>query len=109
MSKKILIIVGVILVIAIIGVAITFNKNSKEEDNTFVLGMDDSFPPMGYRNENNELVGFDIDLAQEVCNKLGMKLKFKLYLGQLKNKNLIQEILIVYGMDLDIQKKEMKQ
>lgn len=75
MSKKILIIVGVILVIAIIGVAITFNKNSKEEDNTFVLGMDDSFPPMGYRNENNELVGFDIDLAQEVCNKLGMKLE----------------------------------
>lgn len=77
MNKKILIIVGVILVIAIIGVATTFNKNTKEEDNTFVLGMDDSFPPMGYRNENNELVGFDIDLAQEVCNKLGLKLKIQ--------------------------------
>ena len=75
MNKKILIIVGVILVIAIIGVAVVFNKNTQEEDNTFVLGMDDSFPPMGYRNENNELVGFDIDLAQEVCNKLGMKLE----------------------------------
>ena len=75
MNKKILIIVGVVLVIAIIGVAIAFNKNTQEEDNTFVLGMDDSFPPMGYRNENNELVGFDIDLAQEVCNKLGMKLE----------------------------------
>ena len=74
MNKKILIIVGVVLVIAIIGVAIAFNKNT-QEDNTFVLGMDDSFPPMGYRNENNELVGFDIDLAQEVCSKLGMKLE----------------------------------
>ena len=74
MNKKILIIVGVILVIAII-VVVAFNKNTQEEDNTFVLGMDDSFPPMGYRNENNELVGFDIDLAQEVCNKLGMKLE----------------------------------
>ena len=28
----------------------------------FVLGLDDSFPPMGYRDENNEIVGFDIDL-----------------------------------------------
>ena len=37
--------------------------------------MDDSFPPMGYRNENNELVGFDIDLANEVCKKMGMELK----------------------------------
>ena len=75
MNKKVLIIIGVILLIVIIGVAVAFNQNTKEDDNTFVLGMDDSFPPMGYRNENNELVGFDIDLAQEVCNKLGMKLE----------------------------------
>ena len=32
----------------------------------FVLGLDDSFPPMGYRDENNEIVGFDIDIAKEV-------------------------------------------
>ena len=75
MNKKVLIIIGVILLIVILGVAVAFNQNTKEDDNTFVLGMDDSFPPMGYRNENNELVGFDIDLAQEVCNKLGMKLE----------------------------------
>ena len=29
----------------------------------FVLGLDDSFPPMGFRDENNEIVGVDIDLA----------------------------------------------
>ena len=28
---------------------------------TFILGLDDSFPPMGYRDENGEIVGFDID------------------------------------------------
>ena len=75
MNKKVLIIIGVILLIVILVVAVAFNQNTKEDDNIFVLGMDDSFPPMGYRNENNELVGFDIDLAQEVCNKLGMKLE----------------------------------
>lgn len=40
----------------------------------FVLGLDDSFPPMGFRNEKNEIVGYDIDLATEVCKRLGVKL-----------------------------------
>lgn len=38
----------------------------------FVLGLDDSFPPMGFRDENNEIVGFDIDLAKEVAKRLGV-------------------------------------
>ena len=38
----------------------------------FVLGLDDSFPPMGFRDENNEIVGFDIDLAKEVASRLGV-------------------------------------
>lgn len=41
----------------------------------FVLGLDDSFPPMGFRDENNEIVGFDIDLAVEVSKRLGVAFK----------------------------------
>lgn len=41
----------------------------------FVLGLDDSFPPMGFRNKDNEIVGFDIDLATEVAKRLGVKLR----------------------------------
>ena len=40
----------------------------------FILGLDDSFPPMGFRDENNEIVGVDIDLAAEVCKRLGVEL-----------------------------------
>lgn len=40
----------------------------------FVLGLDDSFPPMGFRDENGEIVGFDIDCAREVCSRLGVEL-----------------------------------
>jgi polar amino acid transport system substrate-binding protein len=39
-----------------------------------VLGLDDSFPPMGFRNENNEIVGYDIDLAKETAKRLGVQL-----------------------------------
>ena len=41
----------------------------------FVLGLDDSFPPMGFRDKDNNIVGFDIDLANEVANRMGVKLK----------------------------------
>ena len=40
---------------------------------TFILGLDDSFPPMGFRDENNEIVGFDIDVAKAVAAKLGVE------------------------------------
>mgnify|MGYP000933601050 CR=1 FL=1 len=45
-----------------------------QEKGKFILGLDDSFEPMGYRDENNEIVGFDIDLAKEVCARLGVEL-----------------------------------
>lgn len=41
----------------------------------FVLGLDDSFPPLGFRDENNNIVGYDIDLAAEVAKRLGVTLK----------------------------------
>lgn len=39
-----------------------------------ILGLDDSFPPMGFRDDANNIVGFDIDLAKAVCEKLGVEL-----------------------------------
>ena len=39
-----------------------------------VMGLDDSFPPMGYRNERNEIVGYDVDLAKEVTRRMGIEL-----------------------------------
>jgi polar amino acid transport system substrate-binding protein len=41
---------------------------------TLVLGLDDSFPPMGFRNDDNQIVGYDIDLAREVAKRLGVQL-----------------------------------
>lgn len=74
-----------VLLVLLIAAASVFAGGSKEKsgDNsleyiqkkgTFVLGLDDSFPPFGYRDENNEIVGFDIDVAREVCKRLGVEL-----------------------------------
>ncbi len=44
---------------------------------TFVLGLDASFPPMGFMDQNNNIIGVDIDLAKAVCEKLGMEFEAK--------------------------------
>lgn len=43
----------------------------------YTLGLDDSFPPMGFRDESGEVVGFDIDLAKEVAARMGVELKIQ--------------------------------
>lgn len=53
----------------------SFNKVKASGE--LVLGLDDSFPPMGFRDKENNIVGFDIDLATEVCTRLGIKLKLQ--------------------------------
>ena len=44
---------------------------------TLVVGLDDTFAPMGFRDEQGNLVGFDIDLATAVADELGMQAEFK--------------------------------
>lgn len=41
----------------------------KNDGNEFVVGFDANFPPYGYMDENGEYVGFDLDLAAEVCKR----------------------------------------
>ncbi|MDD7511097.1 MAG: amino acid ABC transporter substrate-binding protein [Peptostreptococcaceae bacterium] len=52
-------------------------KQESTEEKKLVVGLDDTFAPMGYRDEAGDLVGFDIDLAKAVGEELGMKIEFK--------------------------------
>lgn len=38
------------------------------------IGLDDSFPPMGFRIDDGTLTGFDIDAAEELGKRLGIKI-----------------------------------
>lgn len=48
--------------------------NKVLESKKFILGLDATFVPMGYTDDNDQIVGFDIDVAQEVCDRLGVEL-----------------------------------
>lgn len=45
------------------------------DNGKLVLGLDATFKPMGYTDENDEVVGFDIDVAKEVCSRMGVELE----------------------------------
>jgi len=42
---------------------------SGNDDNTFIVGFDAEFPPYGYKDDSGNYVGFDLDLAKEVCER----------------------------------------
>ena len=44
------------------------------ERTTLTVGFDAEFPPYGYMDEDGEYVGFDLDLAAEVCKRQGWEL-----------------------------------
>lgn len=43
------------------------------EQQEFIVGFDAEFPPYGYLDDDGEYVGFDLDLAEEVCKRNGWK------------------------------------
>ncbi|TAH67379.1 MAG: amino acid ABC transporter substrate-binding protein, partial [Anaerolineaceae bacterium] len=45
-----------------------------EKNGKLILGLDDSFPPMGFRDDADNIVGFDVDLAKAVADELGVEL-----------------------------------
>jgi polar amino acid transport system substrate-binding protein len=44
------------------------NQTANDED-TFIVGFDAEFPPYGYKDNSGNYVGFDLDLAKEVCER----------------------------------------
>ena len=53
----------------------TEDTSAKSEGDTFTVGFDANFPPYGYKADDGSYVGFDLDLAQEVCDRNGWTLE----------------------------------
>ena len=78
--KKIIILLVMAMTILMCSVEKTDKKETKNEDKLpqkVIIGLDDTFAPMGFKNEKGELIGFDIDLAKAVAEKLKIEVEFK--------------------------------
>ena len=53
------------------------NWSKYQERGNITIGFDNTFVPMGFEEKNGQYVGFDIDLAQAVSEKLGIQVNFQ--------------------------------
>ena len=79
-NKRIPVIIGIILGIAILALLfvtqlVNNNSGTNDSKNKLIVGFDAEFPPYGFKDqETGEYIGFDLDLAQEVCKRNGWTL-----------------------------------
>ncbi len=72
-----------ILLVSLMIFSFTACQKSSDGDNSLkyikdngklIVGLDDTFAPMGFTDDNGDIIGFDVDLARAVCEKLGVEL-----------------------------------
>lgn len=86
MKKKLLLIAGALLAVCMVaGLAACSGGDSGSSDSgstepaertKLVVGFDQDFPPYGYVGDDGEYTGFDLDLAAEVCDRLGWEVEY---------------------------------
>lgn len=70
MKKKMMILTAAALAVSMVA----GSSCMAEERTTFTVGFDAEYPPYGYMDENGEYTGFDLELAQAVCELQGWEL-----------------------------------
>lgn len=83
---------NVLLTIVTVTMLITACSSAKDDkisdENIIRVGLDNTFVPMGFLDENNELSGFDIDLAKEAFKRAGYTPEFENIEWSLKEQSL---------------------
>lgn len=64
----------VCLIMVMIMAAALCGCQEKKEEKTFTVGFDAEYPPYGYMDDDGEYVGFDLELAEAVCELEGWEL-----------------------------------
>lgn len=79
MKLKNIALIGLVLTVMLTALAgcSGSGSGSGKGGNTLIIGIDDKFAPMGFRDEKNEIVGFDIDYAKAAAEKMGMEATFQ--------------------------------
>ena len=61
----------------ILSVIMCMSLTACGSEEKFIVGFDAEFPPYGYVDDNGEYVGFDLDLAAEVCKRNNWTVKYR--------------------------------
>ena len=84
MKKKFLLLIAVLTIVATAFVVTGCGEDEEagdweyiEKNGKIIVGLDATFAPMGFTDKDDNIVGFDVDLAKAVGEKLGVEMEFK--------------------------------
>jgi len=66
-------IITALMTTVMLAASLTACSGKEEEKKKFVVGFDSEFPPMGFVADDGSYTGFDLELAEEVADRLGME------------------------------------
>ncbi len=86
--KRLLLLTSLLLIaIGLSGCGVRYvNRQGSQDPDTWatvskqkkiVVGLDDSFVPMGFQTKSGKIVGYDVDLAKAVFKQYGIKVDFQ--------------------------------
>ncbi|MEW5970251.1 MAG: ABC transporter substrate-binding protein [Pseudomonadota bacterium] len=73
MIKKLLLFLSLISLIFLVAC----NSQPKKDPNLLIVGTSGDMPPFNFYDQNNKLVGFDIDISNEIAKRLNKKIEFQ--------------------------------
>ncbi|MBG9979656.1 amino acid ABC transporter substrate-binding protein [Facklamia sp. DSM 111018] len=72
------------IVLVVVGLSILFGPGLRsnlaaeiQPDEKVIIGFDSTFAPFGFKDEQGNHVGFDLDLAEEILGRMGMEYEFQ--------------------------------
>lgn len=76
--------IGILISLSLLLLSGCTNANNEQTDllqqikdkNEIIIATEGTWQPWSYHNENNELVGYDVELGQRIAEKLGVKATF---------------------------------
>ncbi|MGX7150644.1 amino acid ABC transporter substrate-binding protein [Enterococcus ureasiticus] len=84
MTKKNYLILTITALFAVLSIAGCGRKKTDTDqwsrinsEKRVIVGLDDSFVPMGFQNKSGEIIGFDVDLARAVFDLYGITVDFQ--------------------------------
>jgi polar amino acid transport system substrate-binding protein len=77
LMKRLITMILVIAAVFSVMAGCSSKSPTAQDKKSLVIGVDDTFAPMGFRDKNNNLVGFDIDYAKAAAKKMGTSVKFQ--------------------------------
>lgn len=77
MKKLLFLLISIVIPSILIFGCSSKELETKKDSNTVIIGIDDTFVPMGFKNEKGDIVGFDVDLAKESFKRMNLKVIFQ--------------------------------